>query len=50
MKILSPILQVTHMLASKKMLALQNKVLIQTIRILDQQEERMLLCFDSRAD
>lgn len=41
---------VTDMLASKKMLALQNKVLIQTIRILDQQEERMLLCFDSRVD
>ena len=50
MKILLPILQVTRMLVSKKMLVLQNKVLIQTIRILDQQKERMLLCIYSRVD
>lgn len=50
MKILSPILQVTHMLVSKKMLVLQNKVLIQTIRMLDQQKDRMLLCFYSKVD
>ena len=50
MKILSPILQVTHMLVSKKMLVLQNKALIQTIRMLDQQKDRMLLCFYSRVD
>ena len=31
MKILSPILQATHMLVSEKMLVLQNTVLIQMI-------------------